>query len=108
MANSFTTQPNTAAYDLRQPAPTGGTPTPTAAGTAPGAIATATNTADAPMATQSDAQNLAVEDAIDEHSFNQAIWQSIHGPGSVMPEPGHAVTADTPPPTSSTDIEDHH
>jgi hypothetical protein len=39
------------------------------------------------MATQSDAQNLAVEDAIDERPFNQAIWQSIHGPGSVMPEP---------------------
>jgi hypothetical protein len=39
------------------------------------------------LATQSDAQNLAVEDAIDERPFNQAIWQSIHGPGSVMPEP---------------------
>jgi hypothetical protein len=31
------------------------------------------------MATQSDAQNLAVEDAIDLRTFNQAIWQSIHG-----------------------------
>jgi hypothetical protein len=36
-------------------------------------MASATNTADAPMATQSDAQNLAVEDAIDERPFNQAI-----------------------------------
>ena len=39
------------------------TPARTAAGTATGPIATATNTADAPMAKQSDAQNLTVEDA---------------------------------------------
>jgi hypothetical protein len=82
-----TAKPDTTLNDRRHS--TGSTPTPTAAGTATSPIATATNTADAPMATQSDAQNLAVEDAIDERTFNQAIWQSIHGPGSVMPEPRH-------------------
>jgi hypothetical protein len=82
-----TAKPNTAPYDLRHS--TGSTPAPTAAGTATSPIATATNTADALVATQSDAQTLAVEDAIDERPFNQAVWQSSHGPGSVMPEPRH-------------------
>jgi hypothetical protein len=63
-----------------------------AAGTATSPIATATNTADAPMATQSDAQNLAVEDAIDERPFNQAIWQSIHGMVQCCRSPGTRTT----------------
>jgi YVTN family beta-propeller protein len=98
MANSFTAGPNIAAYDLRHPSPSAAT----------SSIATAVNTAGAPMATQSDAQNLAVADAIDEHTFNKAIWQSVHGPGSVMPEPRHADTAETPPATAATAPDHDH
>ena len=83
MANAFTVDPNTAPYQLRGPAP------PDA-----GPIATAINTADAPMAAESRAQNLTVEDAIDEDTFNRAIWASIKGPGSAMPPPRHTVIGD--------------
>jgi hypothetical protein len=47
------------------------------------------NAASAPLAAESGAQNLTVEDAIDEQTFNRAIWQSVHGANSVMPEPQH-------------------
>ncbi|MCW2650504.1 MAG: phosphoesterase [Mycobacterium sp.] len=86
MVNAFSTQLNTAPYDLRHPT---------------GSVATAINTANAPMATQSEGQNVAVEDAIDERTFNQAIWQSIRGAGSIMPEPRHTLAAGTSPTTDS-------
>lgn len=57
------------------------------------------NGANAPMAAQAAAQDLGSEDKIDEQVFNQAIWQSVHGPGSPMPAPRHmlAAPAATPP-----------
>ena len=33
------------------------------------------------------------EDKINEQAFNKAIWQSVHGAGSVMPAPKHDVIA---------------
>jgi hypothetical protein len=60
------------------------------------------------MARQSDAQNPTVEDAIDERTFNKAIWESIRGPGSVMPEPRHIDTAETGPTASTAASDDHH
>jgi YVTN family beta-propeller protein len=120
MANAFTVNPNTAPYQVRapaastgtppttppgpstSPAPTAGSTSATAAPPAIGPIATATNTPAAPMAAQSDAQNLAVEDAIDEDAFNRAIWAAIKGPASVMPPPRHTVIADTPRSASAT------
>jgi YVTN family beta-propeller protein len=117
MAHAFSVSANTAPYQLRTPSPVTGTPTPTsavpstgptstagstsatAAPAATGPIATATNTVDAPMAAQSRAQNLTTEDAIDEDTFNRAIWASIKGPTSVMPPPRHTVVTDTSPGT---------
>jgi YVTN family beta-propeller protein len=125
MAHAFSVNPNSAPYQLRNPAqastpttaqpapssspaPTPGSTSATAAPATTGPIATATNTAGAPMAAQSDAQNLTVEDAIDEDAFNRAIWASIKGPASVMPPPRHTVIADTPPSTSAPEPADDH
>lgn len=52
---------------------------------------TTLNGANAPMAAQSSAQDLGSEDKIDERTFNEAIWQSVKGAGSAMPEPEHRV-----------------
>jgi YVTN family beta-propeller protein len=90
MANAFTVEPNTTTYELR----TSVTPNGTAA-TPP--LATAINPASAPMAQQSQAQDLTVADAIDEDTFNRAIWASVKGPASEMPPPRHTVIADTAP-----------
>jgi len=49
------------------------------------------NGLDAPMAALSAGQNLATEDQIDERLFNMAIWKSVHGAASVMPEPVHLL-----------------
>jgi YVTN family beta-propeller protein len=49
------------------------------------------NAPTAPLAAESTAQNLGVEDAIDEQTFNRAIWQSVHGVDSVMPAPQHRL-----------------
>jgi hypothetical protein len=123
MGHAFSTLPNTATYGLLSPKPPGGgspgstpastsasTPARTSATAAPpmtGPIATATNSPDAPMAAQSDAQNLTVEDAIDEDTFNRAIWASVHGPGSVMPAPRHTIFADVVPGPAASDDGDH-
>lgn len=56
------------------------------------------NTATSPMAVQSAMQDFSVEDRIDMGLVNQAVWQSVHGPGSVMPAPVHRVYG--PPPTN--------
>ncbi|MDX6267683.1 MAG: hypothetical protein QOD70_2423 [Frankiales bacterium] len=47
------------------------------------------NSASAPMAAVSAAQPLTREDQIDPLAFNQAIWESVKGPRSVMPWPVH-------------------
>jgi hypothetical protein len=101
MANSFTVEPNTTTYELRTSVAPG-----EAAATPP--LATAINPASAPMAQQSQAQNLAVADAIDEDTFNRAIWASVKGPASAMPPPRHTVIADTAPGASViADGDDH-
>jgi hypothetical protein len=41
------------------------------------------------MAKISANQDLTKEDQIDEATFNEAIWKSIHGADSVMPAPQH-------------------
>ena len=46
-----------------------------------------TNSANAPFAALSAAQDFSVPDGPDEHILNQAIWQSIRGAGSLMPAP---------------------
>jgi len=46
-----------------------------------------TNSANAPFAALSAAQDFSVPDGPHEHILNQAIWQSIRGAGSPMPAP---------------------
>lgn len=55
----------------------------------------ALNAKTAPMAKQSAAQNLGVADAIDEKTFNEAIWKSVKGANSPMPAPRYSVLGDT-------------
>jgi hypothetical protein len=47
------------------------------------------NAANAPMAGQSASWNFEIEDATPEIPLNQAIWKSVHGPGSRAPAPKH-------------------
>ncbi|HEV7825165.1 MAG TPA: alkaline phosphatase family protein [Mycobacteriales bacterium] len=49
------------------------------------------NTPGSPLAAASARQQLAREDQIDEQSFNAAIWRSVRGAGSPMPEPRYAI-----------------
>jgi hypothetical protein len=49
-----------------------------------------------PMAAESAAQQLGKEDQINERTFNEAIWQSVKGAGSVMPEPQHRLDSHAP------------
>jgi YVTN family beta-propeller protein len=95
MADAFTGSANTAPYQVRT-------------SPAAGRIANAINGTDAPMAAQSQAQNLTVEDAIDEDTFNRAIWASIKGPASVMPPPRHTVIEDRSPTTPAAEADDDH
>ena len=95
MANAFTVSANTAPYQVRN-------------SPAAGRIANAINGTDAPMAAQSQAQNLTVEDAIDEDTFNRASWASIKGPASVMPVPRHTVFEDSSPHTPAAEADDDH
>jgi YVTN family beta-propeller protein len=101
MANAFTVEPNTTSYALRTSITPGGT-----AATPP--LAPDINPASAAMATQSQAQNLTVADAIDEDTFNRAIWASVKGPDSEMPPPRHTVIADTGPRAAVTADGDYH
>jgi YVTN family beta-propeller protein len=135
MVAAFSVNPNTTPYQLRtptaavgsatnppaatpatvtptpagpstNPAPSASSPSATAAPSGSGSITPATNPPDAPMATESNAQNLSAEDLIDEDTFNRAIWASIKGPASVMPPPRHTVIADTRPRASATEAGD--
>ena len=49
------------------------------------------NTPSSPLAAASARQQLAEEDRIDEQSFNTAIWKSVRGANSEMPQPRHAI-----------------
>lgn len=63
----------------------------------------ATNGVDAPMARVSAAQRLNREDAINERTFNEAIWKSVKGPGSTMPAPRYSLWGAAPNPVSDSD-----
>ncbi len=84
MFNSFTSHPDFAPYFAVKPSEQ---------------ILTQVNTANSPMATQAAKEDIAREDEIDMRSSNEEIWQSVKGPGSVMPAPAHhvfpATTGDT-------------
>ncbi len=62
----------------------------------PAEAGTATNTAQAPMAAQSQAQRLTKEDKINERTFNEAIWKSVKGGRSRMPAPRHTLWGSVP------------
>ncbi|WP_235459448.1 bifunctional YncE family protein/alkaline phosphatase family protein [Streptomyces olivochromogenes] len=80
MVNSFTARPNAAPYDAVRPT----------------TDLTAVNTAGFPLAEVSAKQDLTKEDQIDERTFNEAIWKSVRGAGSVMPEPRHDLYGSVP------------
>ncbi|MEU6577736.1 beta-propeller fold lactonase family protein [Streptomyces sp. NPDC046805] len=73
MVNSFTGRPDTTPYDAVKPT----------------TDLSAVNSVNAPLAGVSEKQNLTKEDQIDERTFNEAIWKSVRGAKSVMPEPRH-------------------
>jgi len=79
---AFSNRPNLAPYQAKAPSivPFG----------APGAP---TNGPTAPMAAASAAMNFEVADATPEIPLNQAIWKSVKGGGSRMPDPRHDVIA---------------
>ena len=54
-----------------------------------GAEGAPTNAARAPMAAASASWNFDIEDATPEIGLNEAIWKSVHGRNSRMPEPRH-------------------
>ncbi|MCH0560194.1 bifunctional YncE family protein/alkaline phosphatase family protein [Streptomyces sp. MUM 16J] len=80
MVNSFTGEPDTAPYTALKPS----------------IDLSARNTVDSPMAGVSAKQNLTEEDQIDERTFNEAIWKSVRGAGSRMPEPRHDLYGAVP------------
>ncbi|MGW7410380.1 beta-propeller fold lactonase family protein [Streptomyces sp. NPDC054833] len=80
MVNSFTAKPDAAPYDAVKPA----------------TDLTAVNTVNSPMAGVSAKQDLTKEDQIDERTFNEAIWKSVRGAKSQMPEPRHDLYGAVP------------
>jgi YVTN family beta-propeller protein len=79
MSASFASRPNHQPYSVIQP-------------TYP---MTTVNAANAPMASISAMQDLTKEDQIDEKTFNEAIWKSVHGADAVMPAPKYDVMGNT-------------
>ncbi|MFE7213966.1 beta-propeller fold lactonase family protein [Streptomyces sp. NPDC057611] len=75
MTGSFTDKPNYRPYTASRP-------------TYPMTTVNGTN---APMAAASAKQDLTHVDEIDEKTFNEAIWKSVRGADSEMPEPKHNV-----------------
>jgi hypothetical protein len=49
------------------------------------------NPVNAPLAAESQAQDLTREDQINMQQFNQATWASVKGPNTPMPAPRHTV-----------------
>jgi YVTN family beta-propeller protein len=84
MLNSFSSKANTNAYSAT-------VPTELAPCTAAGSLNTASNTPESPLAAESAAMNFDTADAPDNSVLNQAIWQSIKGAGSPMPQPKNAT-----------------
>ncbi len=89
MLNAFSNHPNNRPFTAKVPpvlsdvCPSGGTTK-----TGPG-----TNTEDSPMAAESAAMNFDAADAPDNRVLNEAIWKSVKGAGSQMPEPNNATMA---------------
>ena len=54
-----------------------------------GAEGAPANAARAPLAAASSRWNFDIEDATPEIGLNEAIWKSVHGRSSRMPEPRH-------------------
>jgi YVTN family beta-propeller protein len=54
------------------------------------------NPVNAPLAAESEKQNLDQEDRIDERTFNEAIWKSVRGAESEMPAPRHDLFGSIP------------
>jgi Phosphoesterase family len=77
---SFTNKPNLRPYNAI-------TPTVVPFGTAGFPI----NTAASPLAARSAAMDFSKPDAAPEELLSQAIWQSVRGPSSHMPEPRHSL-----------------
>ena len=73
MSGSFTDHPNPLPYSVIKPT----------------YDMTTTNSASAPMAAQSAAQDPTKADEMDENLLNQAIWQSVRGTTDPMPTPQH-------------------
>jgi len=87
MSASFTDQPNATPYTVIRPS----------------YPMTTVNGANAPMAGISAKQHLTKEDQIDEKTFNEAIWKSVRGANSVMPDPVYGVMG---APTAEADDDD--
>jgi len=62
-----------------------------------GAPGAPTNASNAPMAAVSASMNFAAADATPEIPLNQAIWKSVRGEGSTMPDPRHDLIAGAGP-----------
>ena len=75
MANSFTPRADRRPYDA----------------IVPGQSLTEVNAAAAPMAAVSAAMDLERADAADERALDEAIWRSVRGESSAMPEPRSAI-----------------
>jgi YVTN family beta-propeller protein len=76
MFNSFTFRPDFAPYSVVKP---------------PESILTQVNSANAPLASQIARQSFSEEDQANMFLLNEAVWQSVKGPGSTMPAPQHNV-----------------
>jgi YVTN family beta-propeller protein len=78
MWKGFSSTPNLRPYDARTPSviPMGDEGAPV-------------NASNAPLATASSKWNFSVEDATPEIPLNQAIWKSVRGRNSRMPDPRH-------------------
>jgi hypothetical protein len=61
------------------------------------------NSSSAPLAGASAGQDLSEEDRIDEQTFNEAIWKSVKGADSPLPQIQHQVFGGAATPVGSSD-----
>ena len=86
MGPSFTNKPNFAAYSAVTPADAGSAP----------------NAASAPLSAQS-VQSPTTADELNSAVLNQAIWESVKGGSSTMPDPANGLGAGTENSANTTD-----
>jgi phospholipase C len=96
MLNSFTSKPNIKTYSAALPKELGPC-------TAAGSQNTTGNTEGSPLAAESAAMNFDSADAPNNRVLNEAIWQSVKGAGSPMPEPVNATMSAPQGTTKDTD-----